>query len=65
MNVKLHLKSASNLIEYPSVKSTYVKGSFYCIRFVVDDDNCQVDKYPIQDIFRTTETYNKTDHGEK
>ena len=53
MNIKLQLHNLSQPIEYNNVKSSYEKGSMYCLQL----ENDQVHKYPISTIFRIIEDY--------
>ena len=53
MKVEVHLLSQSQPIVYERVKNSYTKDGMYCI---YKEDGC-VDKYPIVNIFRVTETY--------
>ena len=56
--VQLHLYSQSEPIIYESVKNTYQKGDLFCILHCDNATNSlQVDKFPIQHIFRIIEEY--------
>jgi len=53
MKIKVHLLSQSQPIVYDNVKNAYTKDGMYCI---YKEDNT-VDKFPMVNIFRVTETY--------
>jgi hypothetical protein len=50
MKVRIELKETSQPIVREAV-NTYTKGPFYCI-----DDGSSVEKYPLANIWRVTET---------
>jgi len=54
MEVKIELKETSQAIVYNDVSNTYTKGSLYCV--YVDG---MVYKYPLDNIWRVSETYKK------
>jgi hypothetical protein len=54
MKVLVWLKETSQPIEFELVKNTYQKGDFYCVYA-----GQMVTKFPIGNIFRVVETYNK------
>lgn len=53
---KVHLKSASNPKIYHDALCTYTKEGFYCI-VVKEGKETIVDKYPMENIFRISESY--------
>jgi hypothetical protein len=57
--VKVHLKTQSQPIEYKDVVNTFQKGSLYCLYLSTEVSV----KFPIADIFRIEEDYGY--HGEK
>jgi hypothetical protein len=52
MIVKVHLYTQSEPVIYDNVKNAYQKGAFYCLMF----EGGAVHKFPVQHIFRVTET---------
>ena len=53
MKVEIHLLDQSKSIKKKKVKNTYQKGDLFCVLL-----NCgSVEKFPINRIFRITETY--------
>lgn len=50
--VKVYLLSTSQPLEFADVKNTYQKGDMFCVYH-----GDQVDKFPIQHIFRIIEEY--------
>lgn len=55
LRIKVHMKDQSMPVEHMSVKNTYVKGPFYCV-YCHDE---MVYKYPVENIWRVTETTEK------
>lgn len=55
MDIKVHLLSQSQSIEYLNVKNTYTKSGLFCV-YLSDG---KVHKYPMVNIFRIVEEYNK------
>lgn len=55
LRVKVHMKDQSMPVEHMSVRNTYIKGGFYCV-YCHDET---VYKYPIENIWRVTETTEK------
>ena len=53
MRVEVHLTSQSQPMVSDDVRNTYVKDSLFCVLH----ENNTVEKYPIADIFRITESY--------
>jgi hypothetical protein len=54
MEIKIHLNSQSQPIEYSGVKNAYTKDGMYCVYF---EAGALVYKYPMCNIFRVTENY--------
>ena len=54
MTVKIHNKDQSQPMIYSDVDNTYVKAGFYC---VVRRDKNEVQKFPVENIFRVIEPY--------
>ena len=55
MIVKIWFDRSSVPIKY-TADSTYQKGDMFCIGYGADDNNPEVDKYPIQNIFKVNES---------
>ena len=55
MRVEIHLSDQAQPIVRTNVRNTYVKDSLFCV--LLEDDPLRVEKYPIADIFRITESY--------
>ena len=53
----VQLDRSSQPVEYKNVITTYQKGDLFCIAYINKDDEKWVDKYPIQNIFRTRQTF--------
>ena len=54
MIVKIHNKDQGQSMIFDCVDNTYVKAGFYCI---VRKDRNEVQKFPVQNIFRVIEPY--------
>jgi hypothetical protein len=50
--VTVHIYSASDKLIYEKVYNTYTKDGLFCIAFHDADNGYQVDKFPLQHIFR-------------
>jgi hypothetical protein len=50
--VTVHLYSQSQKLEYHNVQNTYTKDGLFCILHTDTDHGFQVDKFPVQHIFR-------------
>ena len=62
--VIVHLEGSSLPSVYPEA-FTFQKKSLICVCFVNKKGTRCVHKYPVDHIFRLTEEYPLTDHGEK
>lgn len=60
MKVKIHLYSQSSPVKRKGVRNTYTKDGFFCVML----KNGTVEKYPIDHIFRVTETYKGKKFGQ-
>lgn len=56
LRVSVQLDETSQPILHENVVSTYTKGPLYCV-LVQSGDAGQVYKYPIEHLFRVTESY--------
>lgn len=54
MKVEIELKETSQKITYNDATNTYTKGPFYC---VYQSENNKVEKWPVSNIWRVSESY--------
>jgi hypothetical protein len=57
MTIKVHNKDQSQPMIFDGVDNTYVKAGFFCI---VRRDQNEVQKFPMENIFRVIEPYTPT-----
>jgi len=62
MEVKIHLRDQAEPVVIGNVRNAYQKGDLYCVMLV---DSQIVYKYPIQHIFRITESQAHDDSRSK
>jgi len=55
--VKVHLTKQSKPVKIIHVLNTYQKGDMFCVEHYNGDDEREVDKFPIDHIFRVKEPY--------
>lgn len=60
MKVEVQLEKSSQCITYKDCINTYTKGALYCVLFQNSEGERVTHKYPIQNIFRVIEDYNKS-----